>query len=46
MLALAGADRRELQIAAGAALKSGHTSGADFCTGLVFSLQAAFKGEL
>jgi hypothetical protein len=38
MLALAGSDRAELEAAAAAALASGHTSGADFCSGLAFSL--------
>jgi hypothetical protein len=41
--ALAGKNRRELAAAAGAALKSGHTSGADFCSGLVFALLQEFK---
>lgn len=39
MRALAAADRRGLEEAAAAALNSGHTSGADFCSGLVFALQ-------
>lgn len=43
MAALASADRRELAAAAAAALKSGHTSGADFCTGLVFAVQEALR---
>jgi hypothetical protein len=43
MRALAGKNRRELAAAASAALKSGHTSGADFCAGLVFALQQEFK---
>ncbi len=41
--ALAGTDRRALEAAAAAALKSGHTSGADFCAGLVFALRDALK---
>ncbi|MEI7528729.1 MAG: DUF2877 domain-containing protein [Elusimicrobiota bacterium] len=41
MTALSGGSRRELDAAAEAALESGHTSGADFCAGLVFALQAA-----
>ncbi len=36
--ALSGKSRRELEAAAADALKSGHTSGADFCAGLVFAL--------
>lgn len=43
--ALAGTDRKELEAAAAAALKSGHTSGADFCAGLVFALQDVFRGN-
>jgi|GEM_PF-531730 len=42
--ALAASDVRELEAAAAAALKSGHTSGADFCAGLVFALQDVFRG--
>jgi len=42
--ALAGKDRAELEAAAAAALKSGHTSGADFCAGLLFALMQALKG--
>ena len=41
MLALCGSGKRELLSAAADALKSGHTSGADFCAGLVFALQDA-----
>ncbi|HBA60394.1 MAG TPA: hypothetical protein DCZ92_06185 [Elusimicrobia bacterium] len=44
MVALSSGSSRELRAAAEAALQSGHTSGADFCSGLVFSLQNAFKG--
>jgi len=44
MQALGGGSRAELAAAAGAALKSGHTSGADFCAGLVFSLQDVLQG--
>jgi len=40
--ALAGKNRKELAAAAAAALKSGHTSGADFCAGLVFALLQEF----
>ena len=43
MKALAGNDTKELKAAAAAALKSGHTSGADFCVGLVFALQDVLK---
>lgn len=43
MRALAGKNRKELAAAASAALKSGHTSGADFCAGLVFALQQEFN---
>ncbi len=43
MLALAGRDRRELAAAAKAALQSGHTSGADFCSGLAFALQDVLR---
>ncbi len=42
MKALAGTSRKELESAAAEALKSGHTSGADFCAGLVFALQDSF----
>ncbi|MBI4350784.1 MAG: DUF2877 domain-containing protein [Elusimicrobia bacterium] len=42
--ALAGTDRKELEAAAAAALKTGHTSGADFCAGLVFALLDVLKG--
>lgn len=38
MKALSGGGRAELAAAAKAALASGHTSGADFCSGLVFAL--------
>ncbi len=41
--ALAGTGRRELEAAAADTLKSGHTSGADFCAGLVFALQDVLK---
>ena len=44
MRAVCAADRRELLRAAAGALKSGHTSGADFCAGLVFSLSEAVAG--
>lgn len=43
MKALAGRSRRELSAAAAAALRSGHTSGADYCAGLVFALLEEFK---
>jgi len=43
MTALAGADGNELTAAAVAALKSGHTSGADFCAGLLFALRDVLK---
>ena len=43
--ALAGTGRKELEAAAAAALKSGHTSGADFCAGLVFALHDVFRGS-
>jgi len=39
MEALSGGSRKELAAAAVDALESGHTSGADFCAGLVFALQ-------
>lgn len=38
-----GGGRRELEAAARRALESGHTSGADFCAGLVFSLRDVFS---
>lgn len=41
--ALAGRDSGELAAAGAAALASGHTSGADLCSGLVFALRAALK---
>lgn len=41
MKALGGTSRKELEAAAQDAVKSGHTSGADFCSGLVFALQQA-----
>ncbi len=40
--ALAGRNREELAASAAGALASGHTSGADFCAGLVFALQDVF----
>jgi len=43
--ALAGSDIRELNEAAAAAIKSGHTSGADFCAGLVFALLNVLKPQ-
>lgn len=43
--ALGGRDRRELEGAAREALKSGHTSGADFCAGLVFALRQALEAR-
>ena len=45
MKALAGKDRTELRAAAAEALKSGHTSGADYCAGLVFALHETLKGS-
>ncbi|MCX5785340.1 MAG: DUF2877 domain-containing protein [Elusimicrobia bacterium] len=41
MRALSGADKEELKAAATEALETGHTSGADFCAGLIFALQDA-----
>ena len=41
--ALASGSRAELKAAAAAVLKSGHTSGADFCAGLVFALRDVLK---
>ena len=43
MKALSVKNRKELAAAAAAALNSGHTSGADFCSGLVFALFQEFK---
>lgn len=43
--ALAGGRRAELAAAAAGALASGHTSGADFCAGLVFALQDVFGAK-
>lgn len=43
MAALARRNKRELAAAATAALRSGHTSGADYCSGLVFALLEEFK---
>jgi len=43
MTALARRNKRELAAAAMAALRSGHTSGADYCSGLVFALLEEFK---
>ena len=43
--ALAGTGGKELEAAAAAALKSGHTSGADFCAGLIFALHDVFRGS-
>lgn len=43
--ALAANGGRGLGPAAAAALKSGHTSGADFCAGLVFALHDVFRGS-
>lgn len=39
MSALSGGSRKELAAAAAEALDSGHTSGADYCAGLVFALK-------
>lgn len=41
--ALAARGGRDLEAAAAAALESGHTSGADFCAGLVFALFDVFS---
>ncbi|HOW90150.1 MAG TPA: DUF2877 domain-containing protein [Elusimicrobiales bacterium] len=41
--ALSGPDRTRLCSAAGAAIRSGHTSGADFCAGLVRGCEAALR---
>lgn len=43
LTALGGGSRRELEAAAGRALENGHTSGADFCAGLVFALRDVFS---
>lgn len=43
--ALGGRNRKELQAAAREALASGHTSGADFCAGLVFALRQALEAR-
>lgn len=43
LAALAGFDEARLSAAAKAALKKGHTSGADFCAGLVYGCEAALK---
>ena len=43
LAALAGFDEKRLFAAAKAALKSGHTSGADFCAGLVYGCDTALK---
>lgn len=43
MVAISAGTSFELEAAAAAAMESGHTSGADFCAGLVFALQDAFK---
>ena len=43
LAALAGFDEARLVNSAKAALKSGHTSGADFCAGLVYGCEAALK---
>ena len=42
MKALGGGDPAELETAAQRALEKGHTSGADFCAGLVFALREVF----
>ena len=39
LLALAGTDRTELDASAAAVFRTGHTSGADFCAGLVFGCE-------
>lgn len=44
MAALSGRGRKELEAAVADALQSGHTSGADFCAGLVFALRDALGG--
>ncbi|OGS08186.1 MAG: hypothetical protein A2270_10155 [Elusimicrobia bacterium RIFOXYA12_FULL_51_18] len=43
LAALAGFDEKRLTLAAKAALKNGHTSGADFCAGLIYGCEAALK---
>jgi len=43
LAALAGFEEKRLATAAKAALRSGHTSGADFCAGLVYGCEAALK---
>jgi hypothetical protein len=43
LTALAGLDGKRLISAAKAALRSGHTSGADFCAGLVHGCEAALR---
>jgi len=44
MKALGGKDKTELEAASREALLSGHTSGADFCAGLAFSLLEVLQG--
>lgn len=43
LLKALGGGRRELETAARRALESGHTSGADYCAGLVFALRDVFS---
>ena len=43
LAALAGFDEKRLVLAAKASLKNGHTSGADFCAGLIYGCEAGLR---
>ena len=43
LAAMAGSDDKRLILAAKASLRSGHTSGADFCAGLIYGCEAGLR---
>ena len=45
LTALAGFDNKRLIMAAKASLRTGHTSGADFCAGLIYGCEAGFRAN-
>lgn len=45
LTALAGFDDKRLVLAAKASLRSGHTSGADFCAGLIYGCEAGLRAS-
>jgi hypothetical protein len=46
LAAMAGFDDKLLVLAAKASLRNGHTSGADFCAGLIYGCQAGLRADL